>query len=234
MHLDHFMNTFIQQEQKENCALFLQQAGPKYRFKYCIIAGGIYVRTCACTRWHFDKFPFFTAGTPAETSNHIRLDLPSINNAQGFIFLLWPPKSLSQSCWSWNEDPPPTSICFHSSSLPIILSGRYIFRETTRISARRESFILVAKYPKRQMPCLTPLARTSPDVMDLWKQASLAGWICEKWNRTKPMMASMHSRVVVWRDFQDFPIFHTSVCLCVCVGVGVWGCVLGHVCKWER
>lgn len=26
MHLDHFMNTFIQQEQKENCALFLQQA----------------------------------------------------------------------------------------------------------------------------------------------------------------------------------------------------------------
>lgn len=130
-------------------------AGPKYRFKYCLISGSIYVRTCICTQWHFDKFQFFAAGTLAETSNHIRLDLPSINNAQGFIFLFWPLKSLSKSCWSWNKDPPPASICFHSSSLPIILSSFYIFRETPRILERRESFILVAKYPKQQMPkCL--------------------------------------------------------------------------------
>lgn len=37
MHLDHFMNTFIQQEQKENVHYFCSMrhwAGPKYRFKY--------------------------------------------------------------------------------------------------------------------------------------------------------------------------------------------------------
>lgn len=48
------------------------------------------------------NFRFSSAGTPAETSNHIQLDPFSINNAQAFIFLLWPLKSLSQSCWSWS------------------------------------------------------------------------------------------------------------------------------------
>lgn len=145
------------------CTIFAARGtgrDPNIDSNIVFISGGIHVRTCICPCWHFDKFR--RRNTSRNFQSH-QVRSPQ----QGFIFLLWPLKSLSQSCWSWNEDPPPTSICFYSSSLPIIWSSFYIFRETPRILARREFFILVAKYPKRQMPCLTPLARTSPDVMDL-------------------------------------------------------------------
>lgn len=187
------------------------------------------------THWHFDEFSFFLQQKLSITSSKIPSALIMHKLLSSFSDLL---NHYHKAAGHGVKTP---------SYFPLLCLNPFLFItynliyplffpeepwESPGLFIERVSFLLVVKQPKWQKSCLTPLVRTSTDLIDFWKKLPLSVWIYRKikQNKTAPV-TKMRCHAIVWKICN---IFHFSspcveyTCMYVCL------CACAFDCKWKR